>query len=447
MKIYNTLSKKVEEIKPIKDKEIKFFVCGITTQDYVHIGHAKTYSQFDFIVKYLRHKGYKVFYLQNITDIDDRIIQKAKEQKTNFRVISDKYEKEYLEGMATLKIDSVTKYARATDYIPQIVNQVKTLLKKDYAYKIDDGYYFDLSKFKEYGKLSGRTTLGEEDSVTRIDESVNKKNKGDFCLWKFSKKDEPSWETDIGKGRPGWHIEDTAITENFFGPQYDIHGGAIDLIFPHHEAEIAQMESASGKKPLVRYWVHTGFLNVKGKKMSKSLKNFITVKEILKKYDYRVIRYFFLTNHYRMPIDFSDEIIDQTKGALDRLNEFAINSKQKQEKVDVKLIDNTKKQFYEHLDNDFDTPKAFATLFDFIRQANKIGPGQKCYEFLEEINNIFDFLTLQQEIPKEILDLAQKRQQARQTKDFKLSDKLRKDILKKGYQIDDTPQGFVVKKI
>ena len=447
MKIYNTLSKKVEEIKPIKDKEIKFFVCGITTQDYVHIGHAKTYSQFDFIVKYLRHKGYKVFYLQNITDIDDRIIQKAKEQKTNFRVISDKYEKEYLEGMATLKIDSVTKYARATDYIPQIVNQVKTLLKKDYAYKIDDGYYFDLSKFKEYGKLSGRTTLGEEDSVTRIDESVNKKNKGDFCLWKFSKKDEPSWKTDIGKGRPGWHIEDTAITENFFGPQYDIHGGAIDLIFPHHEAEIAQMESASGKKPLVRYWVHTGFLNVKGKKMSKSLKNFITVKEILKKYDYRVIRYFFLTNHYRMPIDFSDEIIDQTKGALDRLNEFAINSKQKQEKVDVKLIDNTKKQFYEHLDNDFDTPKAFATLFDFIRQANKIGPGQKCYEFLEEINNIFDFLTLQQEIPKEILDLAQKRQQARQTKDFKLSDKLRKDILKKGYQIDDTPQGFVVKKI
>lgn len=447
MKIYNTLSKKIEEIKPIKNREIKLFVCGITTQNYVHIGHAKTYCQFDFIVKYLRHKGYKVFYLQNITDIDDRVIQKAKEEKTNFRKISDKYEKEYLEGMAALKINSVDKYARATDYIPQIVNQVKTLLDKGYAYKIDDGYYFDLSKFPDYGKLSGRTTLGEEDTVTRIDESVNKKNKGDFCLWKFSKKDEPSWERDLGFGRPGWHIEDTAITETFFGPQYDIHGGARDLIFPHHEAEIAQMEAASGKKPLVRYWMHTGFLNVKGKKMSKSLHNFITVKDILKKYDYRLIRFFFLINHYRMPIDFNDEILKQTKSALDRLNDFAINSKGKQDKVDKKQVEKAREQFYECLDNDFDTPKAFATLFDFIREANKQGAGENCYKLLEEINNIFDFLTLKQEIPKEIEELAQKRQQARVSKDFKLSDKLRNQILKKGYQIDDTPGGFILKKI
>lgn len=448
MKIYNTLSGKIEELKPIKPKEIKLFVCGITTQDSVHIGHAKTYCQFDFIVKYLRHKGYNIFYLQNITDIDDRIIQRAKEEKTNFRKVSDKFEKEYFDGMAALKVDSVTKYARATDYIPQIVKQVKTLIKKGFAYKIDDGYYFDLSKFPDYGKLSKRTSQTEEDSVSRIDESVNKKNKGDFCLWKFSKKDEPSWETELGeKGRPGWHIEDTAITENFFGVQYDIHGGARDLIFPHHEAEIAQMESASGKKPLVRYWMHTGFLNVKGKKMSKSKKNFITLKAVLKKYDYRLIRYFFLTNHYRMPIDFNNQILQQSKGALDRLNDFVLNTKQKKDNVDKKLIEKKRLEFYGHLDNDFDTPRAFAILFDFIREANKQGPGEESYKFLEEINSIFDFLTLEQQIPKEILELAQKRERARQQKDFKLSDKIRQEILKKGYQIDDTPEGFKLKKL
>lgn len=447
MKIYNTLSKKIEELSPIKSKEIKLFVCGITTQDSVHIGHAKTYCQFDFIVKYLRHKGYNVFYLQNITDIDDRVIQRAKEQKTNFRKISDKYEQEYLDGMAALKVDSVTKYARATDFIPQIVKQVKALIQKGYAYKIDDGYYFDLSKFNDYGKLSGRTTLGEEDSVTRIDESVNKKNRGDFCLWKFSKKDEPSWKTDIGNGRPGWHIEDTAITETFFGPQYDLHGGARDLIFPHHEAEIAQMESSSGKKPLVRYWMHTGFLNVKGKKMSKSLKNFITVKDVLKKHDYKLIRFFFLTNHYRMPIDFNDEILEQSKGALDRLNDFALNAKGKKDKVDKKTIEKARKDFYDNLDNDFDTPKAFAALFDFVREANKIGAGDNSYKLLEEINSVFDFLTLKQDIPEDIQKLAQKRQQARENKDFKLSDKLRQEILKKGYQIDDTQDEYKIKKI
>ena len=203
------------------------------------------------------------------------------------------------------------------------------MIKKSYAYKISDGYYFNISKFADYGKLSNRTVLGAEDAISRIDESMEKKNKGDFCLWKFSKPDEPSWNTELGVGRPGWHIEDTAITESQFGPQYDIHGGARDLIFPHHEAEIAQMESASGKKPLVRYWLHTGFLNVDSQKMSKSLGNFITVRDALKKYDYRVLRFFYITSNYRSPIDYSEKSLEGAKNSLERLNDFVERSGQK----------------------------------------------------------------------------------------------------------------------
>ena len=287
IRLYNTLTRKKEILRPIKDNNINLFICGPTVYDFPHIGHAKTYIQFDFIVRYLRHKKFKAFYLQNITDIDDKIIQRSKEKNISWKELSKKFEEIFYEDMKSLNVNSVDRYARATDYIKEIESQVKRLIQKGYAYKIEDGYYFDLSKFKGYGKLSKRKYLEAEDSVTRIDESINKRNKGDFCLWKFSKKDEPFWESELGKGRPGWHIEDTAITEKFFGPQYDIHGGARDLIFPHHEAEIAQMESISGKKPLARYWIHTGFLNIQGSKMSKSLKNFITIREALKKYDYK----------------------------------------------------------------------------------------------------------------------------------------------------------------
>ena len=284
LKLYNTLTRKKEVFKPIKGKEVKIFVCGPTVYDFSHIGHAKTYTQFDLIVKYLRYLGYKVFYLQNLTDIDDKIIKRANEEKNDPLKLAKKFEEEYKKDMLSLGVDSVDKYARATDYIPEIISQVKRLINKGIAYKISDGYYFDLTKFSEYGKLAKRTALEAEDSVSRIDENKEKKNKGDFCLWKFYKPGEPFWESELGKGRPGWHIEDTAITEKEFGPQYDVHGGAVDLIFPHHEAEIAQMESISGKKPLVKYWLHTAFLNIDTKKMSKSKGNFITIRKALKKY-------------------------------------------------------------------------------------------------------------------------------------------------------------------
>jgi cysteinyl-tRNA synthetase len=447
IRIYSTLSRKKEILKPIKGKDIKFFVCGITPYDSPHIGHSKTYVQFDFIVKYLRFKKYNVFYLQNITDIDDRIIEKSKLEKKNWREIPDKYVKIFLQNMEDLHIDSVSKYAPATDYIKDIISQVKTLIKKGYAYKIEDGYYFDLSKFPDYGKLSGRTTTDAESAITRIDDSLSKKNKGDFCLWKFSKENEPSWPADIGSGRPGWHIEDTAITEHFFGPQYDMHGGARDLIFPHHEAEIAQMESASGKKPLVKYWIHTGFLNISGTKMSKSLGNFITISDLLKKYDYRLLRFFYITKQYRTPIDFSYDLIDQSKTALDRLNEFVNNSKGKKSKLKKALLSNAKKDFYAALDDDFDTPKAFSVLFDFVREANKQGPNDDCYKFMKEINSFLDIFNFdEQEIPKEIVELAKKRLEARKNKDFKLSDELRSQAIDKGYIIEDSDNGFKVKK-
>lgn len=447
LKIYNTLSKKKEVFKPLKNKKVHIFVCGLTVYDYMHIGHAKTYIQFDVIAKYLRFKDYNVFYLQNVTDLDDKIIEKAKKEKTDPIKLARKFEKYYHQDEKNLGISSVTRYAQATNYIKQIVKQVETLINKNYAYKTSDGYYFDIKKFKDYGKLSRRTTIKAEDSVTRIDESVEKRNKGDFALWKFSKKGEPAWETQLGKGRPGWHIEDTAITETHFGPQYDIHGGARDLIFPHHEAEIAQMESASGKRPMVKYWMHTGFLNVKGRKMSKSLRNFITVQDALKKYNSKTLRFFYLSSHYRSPINFTKKSLEKAKNSLKRLNYFVRATQSG--KDDAKLLKQLKDRFFKVMDNDFDTVKALAVIFDFIKKSyKKKSGGKKTYNFFKEIDKIFGILDLKEEkIPAQIKKLIQEREQARKKKDWKKSDQLRKKIKSLGYWVEDTPKGPKVKKI
>jgi len=394
LKVYNTLTRKKEVFRPIKGKKVNLFVCGPTVYDFSHIGHAKTYIQFDIIVKYLRWSGYKVNYVQNITNIDDKIIQRALEKKQDPLKLADHFEKEFKADMRKLGINSVDKYARATDYIKEVGNQVKRLIDGKYAYKISDGYYFDLTKFADYGKLSKRTIRQAEDSVSRIDENKEKRNKGDFCLWKFHKKGEPFWNIRFGKGRPGWHIEDTAITEKEFGQQYDIHGGAIDLIFPHHEAEIAQMESISGKKPLVKYWLHTAFLNIDKEKMSKSLKNFVSIRQVLKKHDSKVIRFLFASNHYITPINFSFKKLEQSKNSLERLNEFVRSLKKNSKKDNLKLIKNTERKFIEAMNNDFDTPKAFSVIFDFVREVNKGGGGKKSYEFILKIDKIFNILSV-----------------------------------------------------
>jgi len=450
IKFFNTLTKKKEEFKPTQNKKVKMFVCGPTVYDYSHIGHAKTYTQFDVIVKFLRWSGFDVFYLQNITDLDDKIIQRAKELGMSPKELAVKFEEEYYKDMEALEITSVTKYARATDFIDAIIKQVKSLIEKGFAYEIEnDGIYYDLSKFAEYGKLSGRTRLEAEDAVSRIDENVKKRNKGDFCLWKFSKPGEPTWETDLGNGRPGWHIEDTAISETYFGPQYDIHGGARDLIFPHHEAEIAQMEAASGKKPFVRYWMHTGFLTVNGQKMAKLLGNFITIRDALKEWTPQELRFLYISTHYRSPIDYSRESLEGARKSLERLNEFMRKAKDGKDNFDESLIVETRKKFVEAMEDDFDTPTALAVIFDFVREVNKVGGGKKAYELMKEFDSVFGILSEAEEVklPKEVKELIEKRERARKKGDFKTADDIRKQINKFGFAIEDTDEGVRLKKI
>ncbi|MDO8565160.1 MAG: cysteine--tRNA ligase [bacterium] len=364
LKLYNTLTGSLEDFQPLLADKVKMFVCGPTVYDYAHIGNAKTYTQFDLVARILSYLGYNVTYLQNITDIDDKIINRATERGIDPTELAEEYEEYYLADMKSLNNESVSKYARAHDYIPQIVSQVKRLLDQDFAYKISDGYYFDIKAFADYGKLSGRSSLKPDDSVSRIDENPEKKNSGDFCLWKFRKEGEPFWPSDLGEGRPGWHIEDTAITETEFGPQYDIHGGAVDLIFPHHEAEIAQMESISGLKPFVRYWLHTGFLNIDSAKMSKSKDNFLTIRDVFKKgFPPLSLRYLFLLSHYRTPVNFTWEALEAAQNAYKKLKDFVSKGTS-----DIGVVDEAyKAKFKEKLENDLNTPQALAVLWTLVK--------------------------------------------------------------------------------
>lgn len=463
LKIYNTLSGKKDLFKPINGESVNIFVCGPTVYDYSHIGHARTYVIFDAFVKYLRHLGFDVFYLQNITDLDDKIIARAREKGVSPKDLAMAFEKEHLKDMKILGVDSVSKYARATDYIKEIISQVQRLTEKGYAYKIDgDGIYYNIGKFKNYGKLAGRTALGAEDAVSRIDYSKDKKNRGDFCLWKFSEASEPSWPAPFGAGRPGWHIEDTAITEKFFGPQYDIHGGARDLIFPHHEAEISQMEAISGKSPMAKYWMHGGFLTVNGQKMGKSLGNFITISDLLRRCPANYLRYFIVKNLWSSPVDYSESVMIEVKSAVEKIEEFlrkikSVKSIKSSKEADAEMK-KLEENFYKELDDDFNTPKAFAVMFEFINKANVLlekdliskKQSGEIYKFFKEINEIFgiiNFKKVNKTIPAEIKKLAKIREQHRKNKEWQKSDELRKEIENKGYAIEDTDKGPVVKSM
>ncbi|MEK7664240.1 MAG: cysteine--tRNA ligase [Patescibacteria group bacterium] len=464
IKIYNTLSGEKDVLKPFKKNRINLFVCGPTVYDFSHIGHARTYIIFDCFVKYLKQLGFKVFYLQNITDVDDKIILRAKEKEVLPQDLALAYEREYLKDMKAVGITSVSKYARATDYVKETINQIERLLEKGYAYKLDDGVYFDIKKFKNYGELSGRTALQADDAVSRIDYSKGKRNRGDFCLWKLiSHKNEPGWPSPFGQGRPGWHIEDTAITEKFFGAQYDIHGGGRDLIFPHHEAEVAQIESISGKRPMAKYWMHTGFLTTDGQKMSKSLNNFLTVNNFLKRYPVELLRFYFAKNLWRSPIDYSESSMVEAKYALEKIEEFI--RKIKNQKLKIKntnkkfILKKFKDEFYKNLADDFNTPKAFAVIFNLIKEANKLldkNPlskknAKEIYDFFEEINKIFSIIDSkklkQSSIPEEVKSLLKGRENYRKNKEWDKADEVRKEIEKYRYAIEDTKDGPVLKKI
>lgn len=475
IKLYNTLSRKKEAFKPRRSPRVNLYVCGPTVYDFSHLGHARTYIAFDAFVKYLKTKGFKVFYLQNITDIDDKIIKRAREKRISPQKLARNFEKTYFQDMKNLGVDSVTKYARATEHIKEIISQIKRLLTKGIAYKINDGIYYDIKKFKDYGKLSHRTVLQAEDAVSRIDESKGKRSKGDFCLWKFSphrtlsikeqvKLLEPKWQSPFGSGRPGWHIEDTAITEKYFGPQYDIHGGGRDLIFPHHEAEIAQMEAISGKKPMAKYWLHPGFLTVEGTKMAKSLGNFVTIKDFLKNNSPRILRLFFLKIHYQSPINYSDKTILQTKKEVERIDEFVdkllgVKNRKGEAKFAKALIFRTKEEFEKVMADDFNTPKALASIFKLISQGNLLldkgklikKEAEDILKFLKEVDRVFNFIFWKREkrerTPAGILKLVNLREKYRQKNDFKKADEMRQKIKKAGWHIEDTKEGPKVKRL
>ena len=453
LQIWNTLSRKKE---PLPDQnKLRLFVCGPTVYDYAHIGHARTYIFFDFFARYLRSRGYDVSYLQNITDIDDRIIARAAEAHKTPAELAEFFTKAYLDDMRSLGVSAVTEYAPATKFISQIVAQVERLVDKGHAYKIDgDGWYFDIARFPDYGKLSGRTALQAEDAVSRIDESVGKKNKGDFCLWKFSKPGEPVWSAPIGNGRPGWHIEDTAISEFYFGPQYEIHGGGVDLKFPHHEAEIAQQESASGKKPFVQLWMHTGALLADGRKMSKSLGNFITVRDFLKEHSPDVLRFITLTHHYRSPVDFSEGLVQQAEAALENMHRFWGRlhvASREATRGSGRLVKKTPaeagQKFQAALEDDVNSATAIAELF---KQVMALQPQVKDipdhealtrFKYFDETLKFLGFSFEMPGIPENVEKLAGEREQCRVNKQFEESDALRKKINGLGYDIEDTPKG------
>ena len=454
MDIYSTLSHEKENLVPINENRINMFVCGPTVYDDAHIGHGRTYVAFDTIKRFLEYLGYSVFYIQNITDVDDKIINRSKETGISTTDIAKKYEKRYIEDMNALNVNNVNLFARATDHMAEIIDQIERLIEKGYAYETEDGVYFEIAKFKDFGKLS-HINVDELQSHRELAKST-KKNKNDFVLWK--KRDdssEPRWNSPWGMGRPGWHIEDTAITEYYFGSQYDIHGGGIDLIFPHHEAEITQMEAVSGKSPMVRYWLHTGFLMVSGEKMSKSLKNFITIRDLLKNVDGDVIRFFILNKHYRSKIDFSHKVLLDAGKGLERIKKYCelvsgqLADKNSNATADYELVSNTKKEFIDCMSDDFNTPKAIASVFKLINESKKDILDEKLNKselaaikgFLDDVSYILgiDFQQKQDSSKdKELFDLiADIRTELRANKQYELSDKIRDKLVDLGYEISD----------
>jgi cysteinyl-tRNA synthetase len=464
--VYNTLTRKKEEFKPLVGNRVKMFVCGPTVYDLSHIGHARTYVAYDIIAKYLRYKGYSVFFIMNITDIDDKIINRAKEKGVDPLSLAEEYTKEFYSDMEALGINSINLYAKASEHIPEIISQISTLIEKGYAYVVDGNVYFDVSKFPDYGKLSHQKP--EELKKHRIEPDPRKKNPNDFSLWKSQKSGEIAWDSPWGKGRPGWHIEDTAIALTYFNEQYDIHGGAIELIFPHHEAEIAQAEATTGKKPYVKYWIHTGVLYVNGKKMSKSLGNFITIKDALKKYSPELLKTFFALSHYRSSIDYNEEKINQAKEVLRNIHETyrLVKSSLKKAKNDespldqelLKLLDKYSKRFFEAMDDDFNTPKALSSLLSLSKEIKKfnlenLGKNalNKAVATFKELGSIIGIIkeekeVVEEKIVEELVEIiVEIRDYLRKKKDWSISDKIREKLEKLGIVLEDTPEKTIWK--
>jgi len=446
LKLYNTLGRKKEVFKPIKKGEVGMYVCGPTIYNYVHIGNLRAYIFADILRRYLKFNGFNVKEVMNLTDVDDKTIRDSQKAKKSLKEFTKIYEKAFLDDIKAINIETPEIMPKATEHIKEMVDMVKKLLDKGIAYKADDGIYFSIKKFKDYGKLSKikvkELKEGASDRVAK--DEYDKESVNDFALWKFYDKNDGDvfWDTDIGKGRPGWHIECSAMSSKYLGERFDIHTGGVDLIFPHHENEIAQSEASSNKKPFVKYWVHNEWVLVDGKKMSKSLGNFYELKDIAKKgYSAMDLRYFYLTKHYRQQINFTWESIEASKNSLHRLKNIIAEIKD-----DKELNKDYIKEFEKAMDDDLNVPEALQVLWKLVRDETAKGK----INTIKEMDKIFGLKLLEKEkikIPAEVSKLVKEREQARKDKNFKKSDELREKIKKIGYQVEDTPEGEVVKKV
>ncbi len=475
IKLYNTLKRQKENFVSINENKVNMYVCGVTVYDYCHIGHARSSVVFDVIRRYLIYKGYDVTFVKNFTDIDDKIIKRSNEENIDWKELTAKFIKEHNTDMDSLNILPPDETPKATEYINEMIELTQKLIEKDHAYESNGDVYFKVESFKEYGKLSNRD-IEDLKAGARIEINESKQNPLDFALWKKSKPNEPYWESPWGKGRPGWHIECSAMSSKIFGLPFDIHGGGKDLIFPHHENEIAQSEAAEGKE-FVRYWMHNGFVNINKEKMSKSLNNFFTIREILQEIDAEVLRFFLLTTHYRSPLDFSFDKLIESEASLDRvytmLDELnhTVPSK-KGRKLDDELIniaETFKKNFEAVMNDDFNTASALSVVFEYIREINTIFAGKlqkealeilkennkKIFEIISSVLGIFtktpeewfkSNLTISEE---ELNKLIEERNAARKNKDFETADKIRNYLKDKGIELLDTLTGtrFHAKRI
>lgn len=458
MKVYNTLTRKKEEFIPLEEGKVKMYVCGPTVYNLFHIGNARTFIIFDTIRKYMEYRGYEVNFVQNFTDIDDKMIKKAQDTETTVKELGDRYIMEYYKDADQLKIKRATVNPRATEYISEMISFIDELIKKGYAYEVEGDVYYSTKSFEGYGKLSGQK-LEDLQSGSRVDVDDRKKDPMDFALWKNAKPFEPSWKSPWGNGRPGWHIECSCMALNLLGETIDIHAGGTDLIFPHHENEIAQSEGRSGKA-FAKYWLHGAFINVDNKKMSKSLNNFFTAREILEKYDQEVVRLFMISGHYRSQINFTVEVLDAAKAslermynALNRLNGYLGNENIELtdgEKTVIEELKGYKERFIEKMDDDFNTADGISVIFEMIRDVNiKINEtsSQKLVQYaLDLFIDLGSPLGIMQNplggsLEDEIEKLIEERNNARKNRDFALADKIRNDLMEQGIILEDTPGG------
>lgn len=457
MKIFNTMSRTKEEFVPVDENEVKIYACGPTVYNFIHIGNARPLCVFDVLRRYMEYRGYNVKFVQNFTDVDDKIIKRANEEGITFEEVSEKYIKEFWTDAHGLNFKDATVHPKATENIDEIIEIIKSLEEKGYAYAVNGDVYFRTLKFKEYGKLSHQP-IDDLQSGARIAVGDIKEDPLDFALWKGAKEGEPYWESPWGKGRPGWHIECSAMNRRYLGKTIDIHCGGQDLIFPHHENEIAQSECANGCT-FSKYWMHNGYINVDNVKMSKSLGNFKTVREIAEVYGYEVIRYFLISSHYRSPINYNLEIIEQCKSALERLYtcreslDFAIkNAKDTEDDTELmNLLNSRREQFIAAMDDDLNTADGVAAVFDLVKDINtKILDKPVSKNVCETAAKVFDKLCdvlgilynrKSNDLDSEIEALIAQRQEARANKDWATADKIRDDLKARGIILKDTPQG------